>query len=167
MTIVHYFICCILSSRVIIGQNFIMSNMQVEISGWGKTSVTLCKPWLPRKHYVRRVIRQTLMTALSGKDWCIEMVMSKKVEADTYIKISFTLYIWWMTAADDITKLVDLVLRTILKIRLLTSFYPSSYSEKNKLRARFHLILQLSIIPIRNLFLVMWAKVEYDAKVQL
>ena len=60
-----------------------------------------------------------------------------------------------MTAADDITKLVDLVLRTILKIRLLTSFYPSSYSEKNKLRARFHLILQLSIIPIRNLFLVM------------
>ena len=158
LTIVHYFICCILSSRVIIGQNFIfMSNMQVEISGWDKTSVTLCEPWLPRKHYVRRVIRQTLITALIGKDWCIEMVMSKKVEADTNIKIWFTLYIRRMIAAGNITKLVNLVLRAILKIRLLASFYPSSYSEKNALKTRFHLICQLSIIPIRNLFLVMWA----------
>ena len=158
LTIVHYFICCILSSRVIIGQNFIfMSNMQVEISGWDKTSVTLCEPWLPRKHYVRRVIRQTLITALIGKDGCIEMVMSKKVEADTNIKIWFTLYIRWMIAAGNITKLVNLILRAILKIRLLASFYPSFYSEKNALKTRFHLILQLSIIPIRNLFLVLWA----------
>lgn len=169
LTIVHYFICYILSSRVIIGQNFIfMSNMQVEISGWDKTSVIPCANHDCQESTIcEGVIRQTLMTAFSGKDWCIEMVMSKKVEADTNIKIWFTLYIRRMIAAGNITKLVNLVLRAILKIRLLASFYPSSYSEKNALKTRFHLICQLSIIPIRNLFLVMWAEVEYDAKVQL